>query len=603
LLKDIVPIIDFYPVQKKGKFGRKLLVLKTSKRTVHTLQYGTFIARNIQLYDPYNKWEDNRQKIIKKYNSLVMKALVMGKKRFSSDIMCLVGQLRFIENKSREEVQTFVEQNYTLPMSTGTISNYSLEFLIRFKLYHDLHFQNLVKVMKKEGGYILGADGTGDGGSNRVLLLIDLLKGWTLSASTIPTEKSDYIIPLFRDLVNKAGKPLSYVRDMGKGLRTAGEEVFSDIPTRECNFHFLRDVGKDLMTSEYQEFRKAFIATKIKPELRKLRKTLHHQAKLVGIDLKKTLQSLKQYSRVKDIIPEQILLVETYHLISWILNYSEDSHGLRFPYSLPWLYLNQRCRSAKQILVEILTTAKELSILPSYLKTLEKILSPVFKGEFTSKFEDLEQSLVENYNYFVRMRTILRFSEDKGDIPRDQLLLSGKELEKVEEELKKFKDELVQKVKKQSPSPHSSEQILLTHITHHWEYLIVPNLNLTVNGKTKTFAIPRAISLADSRFGKIKTSIRRRTGKKDTGHELNRYGVLLCYLENLHSPEYIQIMFKSIDNMAKALETIPRQDVKKAIADFNTSYGCYDITNASGEDEFENFLNLVSTVRAAVVET
>lgn len=602
-MQDIIPVIDFYPNQVEDEFGQKLHVLNTTKRTICTLQYGTFIVRKIQLYNPHNKWEDDRQKIIKKYNSMELKTLVKGKKRFSSDIMCLVGRLRFMENKSREEVQVFIEQNYSLSMSTGTISNYSLEFLIRFKLYHDLHFENLVEAMRKEGGYVLGADGTGDGESNRVLLLMDLIKGWTLSAATIPTEKSDFIMPLFKNLVDKTGKPLAFVRDMGKGLRKAGEELFSDIPTRECNFHFLRDVGKDLMTTEYQKFRKTIIATKIKPELIKLRKYLHHQAKLANVDLKNTLQSLKQYSRLKEIEPGDILLVETYHLISWILNYSEDGQGLRFPYSLPWLYLNQRCRSAKQILTEILTTAKNFSLHPPYLKTLEKLLASVLKGDLATKLDNLELILLEDYNYFVRLRKILRFSEKNSDIPRDQLLLPDKELEEVEKELKKFKEELTQKVKQQPFSKQNSEQIILTHLEQHWNYIIVPNLNLTVNGKEKTLVIPRAISLADSRFGKIKTSIRRRTGKKDTGYELNRYGVLLCYLENLHSPEYIQVMFNSIDAMPKTLETIPKQEVEKAIVDFNTAQCSYDITKASGEDEFENFLNLVSTVRAKAVVT
>lgn len=601
LLQGITPIIDFYPELVNNSSANNLRVLKTTTRKISTIDYGVFIARNIQLYNPLDKWEDKNPDRIKKYVSTELKALVKGKKMFSSEFMCLLGTLRFIENKTREEIQIFVEDKYSLDISTGTISNYSLEFLIRLKLYHDRNFNLLVDVLKKNGGYVLGADGTGDGGSKRILLMMDLLTGWTLSAGYIPTEKSDYIIPLFKDLVDKAGDPLAYVRDMGKGLRRAGEELFSDIPTRECTFHFLRDIGKDLMTDKYQEFRKTFIVTKVKPELVKLRKKLHYQAKLANIDLKKSFQLLKESSKLKSIPPEEIILVETYHLISWILNYSDDTNGQRFPYSLPWVYLYQRCRSTEPILKEIQSTAQDLGYQAEYLQTLKLLIKKLFTNNLMLKFENLERDLLESYTYFDRLRNILRLSKNRGDIPRDELFLSNQELGRVEIALTSFKKEIVKKIDIQHSLQKSNEHILLKHLNQHWDYLIVPNIVLKIKGEEKELVIPRAISLADSRFGRIKTSIRKRTGRKDTGYDLNYYGVLLSYVENLQSEEYTKTMFTSLKLMPKFLDSIPQGEVNAAIEEYKSNHGREDFTKASGIKEFEDFSKMVSTIHTEIV--
>ena len=177
ILKDIIPVIDFYPDLPTDSSMAALHVLKTTTRKITTLDYGTFIARTIQFYNPLDKWEEGESGRIKKYVSTEVSTLVKGKKRFSAEFMCMVGQLRFMENRTREEIQIFIEENYSVAISTGAISNYSLEFLLRLKLFHDKHFDLLVAALKKNGGYILGADGTGDGGSKRILLLMDLLKG------------------------------------------------------------------------------------------------------------------------------------------------------------------------------------------------------------------------------------------------------------------------------------------------------------------------------------------------------------------------------------------------------------------------------------------
>jgi len=596
LLADIVPVVDFYPEHVPGASLRELRVLKSTTRTMRTIQYGIFIARQIYLYHPDYKYTDGEEKKIKKYTSQQFRAMVRGKSWFTMEVVCDVGILRFLKNKSQEETQEEVYQKHRLMLSTGTISNLALEFLIRFERYHAQHFNRLVDAMEKDGGYILGADGTGDGGSDRILLLMDLLKGWALACDVIPSEKETYITPLFDDLMDKAGQPLAFVRDRGPGLRKAGNTLSPDVPTKECDYHFIRDVGKDMMIKHYQEFRKVIVHLKVRSDLARLRKTLNHGTKSRGIDLRTMMRSLKENEPVENI--ETAVLTETYHLISWILNYREEAHGQRFPYALPWVSLYERCHQGKDVISEILSTATTANISMRYIKEVQRIIERPFHDGTATVLIDLKHRLKNGCDIFSELREILRISEDKCDIPRDQLLISDGDALEMEEELKKFRNRLSATVEKGTYA--LEEKIMLDHIIRHWDGLIYPNLTVIVDGKEKRVAVPRAISLVDARFSQVKSGIRKRTGKKDTGHELNRYGALLCLLQNLHSDEYVKVMFGSMENLPNALGSISKEDVDKAIAKFKNAQCHYDVTGARGEGEFETLMSICKKVREDV---
>jgi len=563
---------------------------------MRTIRHKTFTARLTHLYHPDHKYEEGNENRIKKYSSLEFQTMVRGKSPCTMDVVCAVGRTRFIENTSRDDTKEEIYQKYGLTISTGTISNYALEFLIRFEMYHYRHFNRLVDAIEKDGGYILGVDGTGDGGSDRILLLMDLLEGWALSCGIIPSEKEMYITPFFDDLIDRAGNPLAYVRDMGGGLRKAGDNLPPGIPTKECDFHFTRDVGKDMMTDNYQKLRKIMVRLNVRSDLVKLRKALNHNAKSNDIDLRMMIRSLKENKVVDDI--KAVILTETYHVISWILNYNEESHHQRFPYSLPWVYLYRRCNQGMGVVSEILSTGSIANINTDYIKKTQEIIERPFHNETATVITDLENCIEKSHELFLELRKILRIPEGKGDIPRDQLFITDEEALEVEEELKKFRDRLSAAVENGTNTP--GEKIMLDHLIRHWNWLLIPNISVIVNGEKKKVAIPRAISLADARFSQVKRGIRKRTGKKDTKYELNRYGAPLCLIQNLHSDEYVEVMFGSMKHLPAALGSIPKEEVEKAMTKFRDAQCRYDITGARGEREFEVITNICKKVREDV---
>jgi hypothetical protein len=55
---------------------------------------------------------------------------------------------------------------------------------------------------------------------------------------------------------------------MGKGLIGAVEEVFPGVLFLICHFHFLRDIGKDLLEDKYRDLRNRLTKSKIRVALK-----------------------------------------------------------------------------------------------------------------------------------------------------------------------------------------------------------------------------------------------------------------------------------------------------------------------------------------------
>jgi transposase len=72
----------------------------------------------------------------------------------------------------------------------------------------------------------------------------------------LPSEKAEQIIPFLKEIKKRFGKPLAAVHDMGGGILSAVQTVFPNNPAFICHFHFLRDIGNDLLDRDYQAIRK-----------------------------------------------------------------------------------------------------------------------------------------------------------------------------------------------------------------------------------------------------------------------------------------------------------------------------------------------------------
>ena len=580
---DLYPMVDHCPI-----CYRHLNKLKTTFRNAKYTGLGTFRLRQHYLYCPIHSHlplleEDEVQ--LRKYGPQIPEHN-RGKSPYGMDVVCFVGIEKFLHCKRREQIQEAAQERYGISLSDGSVTDLGVEFLLRLAYYHKQNFSRVVDDIKKGGGYILGLDGTSDGESDKLFLGMDLIRDWVLISERLPAESSEFISPLLKALNMQVGFPLAVVCDKGSGIeRALKDEMPEHVHIRNCDYHFLKNVGTALMEDAYRLFQKAMVDSGIQAYLTRLRKDLYLHAKDNGIDIETYAKMVRDKQVPKDAPSSHIILSETYDSISWILRFSEDNEGLRFPFSLPYVNLYLRCKHGYDAIVENRKMAATDMKSPKYLRDLELKLKDVISCHTTMKtasggsiaIERLSTDLLNRYELFEQLRMILNIPKEKGDIPRDKLLIdSNTKIGEMRTKLEAFRQELRAVT---GDAAQTREQIIVRYLDKYWPHIVMDNIELDVNGEKCILEIPRTSGGNDTCFGEIKCDIRKRIGKMNTGRELNRYGPYLGLVQNLKKADYVRIMFDSWELIPQKLCEIPKSIIDEEKKKYRDLVKNYDITN------------------------
>lgn len=606
---DLYPMVDHCPI-----CYRDLNKVKTTFRNAKYTGLGSFRVRQIYLHCPIHPYLSSIEKdtvLLRKYGPQLPEHN-RGKSPYGMDVVCFVGIEKFLYCKRREQIQELAQERYGLSLSDGTVTNLGVEFLLRLAYYHKQHFSRLVEDIHKGGGYILGIDGTSDGESDKLFLGMDLIRDWVLISEDLPAESSEFISPLLKALNLQIGFPLAVVCDKGSGIeRALKDEMPDEVPIRNCDYHFLKNVGSALMEDTYRLFQKAMVDSGIQAYLTRLRKDLYLDAKNNGIDIAAYAKMVRDKQVPKDAPSSHVIMSETYDCISWILRFSEDNNGLRFPFSLPDLNLYLRCKHGYDAIVATRKMATADMKSPKYLRELELKLTGILSGHTTTKtgsgrnitIEWLSTDLLNRYALFEQLRTILNIPKEKGDIPRDKLLInSNRRISEMRSKLETFRQGL-QAIT--GDAAQTREQVIVSYLDKYWPHIVMNNIEIEVNDETRILEIPRTSGGNDTCFGEIKSDIRKRIGKMDTGRELNRYGPYLGLVQNLKKEDYVRIMFGSWDLIPQKLSKTPKWIMvgeKKKYQDFVKNY---DITNTglrSSSVSIEEIMEGISIYHECVEE-
>ncbi len=106
---------------------------------------------------------------------------------------------------------------------------------------------------------------------------------------------------------------------MGRGIVTAVAEVFPGVADFICHFHFLRDLGKDLLLDEYTALQKRLRKLNVRSLLRQKAKYLEQKINPTSQaldEIKASLESGKWQATSLEHIP----LITTYALIHWVFD-------------------------------------------------------------------------------------------------------------------------------------------------------------------------------------------------------------------------------------------------------------------------------------------
>ena len=208
-----------------------------------------------------------------------------AKCNFGYDVIVRVGQRLFMDNRTLGEVKDELAAE-KVHISENGISFLGSKFIAYLSLAHCRAANRIKAAMRRNSGYMLHIDATCDGGSPMLLSGMDAITSIVLWNSKIPTEKANNIIPFLQEVKELYGEPLLVVADMCKGIVASIIKVFGkDTRLLICNFHFLRDIGKDLLSKHYEKIRsllrKHGVGEKLRYRLRMLREVVEQNPGLV----------------------------------------------------------------------------------------------------------------------------------------------------------------------------------------------------------------------------------------------------------------------------------------------------------------------------------
>lgn len=281
------PIIHFSPeIENCPACKARLHTRKTRIKKVVTLDIGTFQARETELFCPAD------QTVI---GSKQLRRLTPAGCVFGYDVIVEVGLALFIRCRNNQEVmQELAARNVFV--SEREVSYLGRKFIIYLALAHRESQASLRKLMAQNGGYILHVDGTCEGDSPNLFCGLDGITELALDAVKIPSEKKERLVPFFQGIRKQYGEPRALVHDMGRGILAAVEKVFPDLPDFICHFHFLRDIGKDLLLGEYVAFQKRLRKLNVRSTLRQRAKYLENKVSLAPEAVTAVMASLESGS-------------------------------------------------------------------------------------------------------------------------------------------------------------------------------------------------------------------------------------------------------------------------------------------------------------------
>lgn len=322
------PIIRFVPEQDVCPCGGRLGVRKTRQKTVLSLT-GPFIAHET-VYACHSCSQSFRP------DALLQ--LVQPRCNVAYDILVSVGQALFQKHRTIDEVRIeLLARNVRI--STSEIGYLGRKFIMLLAMAHSQATPRIRRAMNLAGGYVLHLDATHDGDAPVLMTSMDSLSKFVLANVKIPSEDSVEIANFLRKLKVSYGTPAACVHDMGKGICKAVSDVFPGTPDFVCHFHFLRDIGKDLLEPAYGELRKCLrkhsASTQLSALVREVRTGFEHEQQHAQCGLMvKALKSGEHH----DIEPTTAI----YLLALWALQGKHEGDGYGFPFDRPLLIFAER---------------------------------------------------------------------------------------------------------------------------------------------------------------------------------------------------------------------------------------------------------------------
>lgn len=511
--------------------------MKTREKTVVTLDIGAFCAKETVL-------DCSGDKSV--YTCEELRSLVPDRCTFGFDVLVHVGCALFVHCLNEQEIiKDLAKRNIFI--SDREISYLGKKFILYLALAHRESREQLRHSMGKRGGYILHVDGTCECDSPHLFCGLDGISELVLDNIKIPSEKKELLVPFFRRIKDQYGNPIALVHDMGKGILLAVEEVFPGLPDFICHFHFLRDIGKDLLLQDYQTIikglRKYNVRTLLRQKAKYLEKKIGENSQAIT-DLKVSVEN----GKLRMASLERIPTVATYTLIHWAFEAPRQSQGYGFPFDRLHLEFYRRLKEIHRLLGSIMDIhlrdkAKDNKPFIRVWRLLGKVMED-------KKLSESAASMEAKAEVFDKLREALRIALPEG---KNGLNDDGGEtdIKTIEKKVSEFRGWLVSSKRRKKTYAKMIEQM-----DKYWDKLFAdPIVVNTAEGKF--IIVPqRTNNILEQFFRGEKRRGRRKSGMASLSKTLKTILADTPLVRNLENEEYYKIILNGCSTLEERFSQI-----------------------------------------------
>lgn len=489
------------------------------------------------------------------------------------DVTVFVGLARFLEHRQREEIRSALEVQHGIVISTGEVSVLCRRFLSYLEALHDARAEALRDALAKDGGWPLHIDATGEDGRGTLLVAYAGWRRWVLGAWKIPTERAEAIFPRLLDVTRRFGAPCAIMRDLGRAMKEASEKLVAtlgtDVPILACHLHFLRDVGGDLLGPAHDRLRGLFRRFKVRPRLRALARDL---GRSLGTRIASARQGLSHWQDGDDtehVVPGgQAGLATVRALAQWVLDYPRDGRDQGFPFDLPYLDFDQRCRTAGRAADAFLRREIADRGVGKNLQRLRRILQPV---ENHGEFSKTAATLRANAGLFTELRRALRLSPESAarNATASRVFTPGqaaREIQNVQTATDALTASLKDRRPERGPAHEQRKAIdtILAHLQRHRPFLFGHVIHVPTSSGGGVRVVDRTNNLLEGFFDDLKHGERRRSGRKILTQDLEQLPPAAALTANLRSSDYVAIVCGSLDKLPNAFAVLDRDSRRRS---------------------------------------
>jgi len=541
------PTIRFYPeVENCPRCARKLHVQKSWEKTVVTMDIGAFLAKEVVFECPNDKTV---------FPSAQLRALVPTNCTYGFDAIVHIGMSLFVHCRNGHEIMKDLASR-NIFLSEREIGYLGRKFIIYLALAHRESREQLLHSMTKRGGYILHVDGTCEGDSPHLFCGLDGISEIVLDTIKIPSEKKELLIPFLQRIKKQYGDPVALVHDMGVGILMAVEEVFPGVADFICHFHFLRDVGKDLLLKDYQDIinqlKKHNVRALLRQKARYLEKKIGLDSDVIA-DLKASLET----GKLTTVCLERIPALATYTLIQWAFESSSESRGYGFPFDRPHMEFYRRLKKIHCLLGNIMDIrlrdkAKDNRPFIQAQKLLEEVLADKQLNESAASME-------AKAKVFDKLREALRIALPEG---KNGLNDNGdeKDLKTIEKKVTEFRHWLVSEEKRKETYLKMIEQL-----DKYWEKLFADPLVVNTPEGQIIIVPQRTNNILEKFFRGEKRRDRKKSGTASLNKTLKAILADTPLVRNLENDEYYRTILTGCSTLAERFAQIDDKTVRERL--------------------------------------